>query len=152
MPQDMALQDKFLDPADPGVRFFPLTFQDFWINMDVASTFAFIPSNRNTVYTGGWKNPVLSRQPQPYTYYQYGNAAANVNYPYSGCTVKPDAGYSQYGSWTHSYGSSDDAKWAFLSAGVTEPGLIGHSGPDKYHPYCAAVGGTNGSTGSGGWD
>lgn len=142
LPNDLALQEKFIDPADEDLRFFPVDYQDFWTCMDVNSAFKYMGTVRNSLYTK-WRNPYWPVQPQIATYQEYLN---QDTIPYQGWNIKVDAGYSYGGNsfwWSHD--------WAYLCCATDAPGWLANVGTDKSSPYFATKGGTNGHTGSAGW-
>lgn len=72
MPQDVVLQDNWLDPTDDQLRYFPVDYQDFWIAADVNSTWNYANNpngSRSTSNSSRFYNPRFSRQPQPATYH-----------------------------------------------------------------------------------
>ena len=63
LPEDVVLQDKWLDVASPTLRYFPVDYQDFWIAADVNSTWNFAnnPYGATTVQNPIYRNPRYPR-------------------------------------------------------------------------------------------
>lgn len=86
LPEDVVLQDKWLDVTSPSLRYYPVDYQDFWIAADVNSTWNFAnnPYGATTTQNPIYRNPMYAYQPQPATYYY---DWPNGRYPYYGWLI-----------------------------------------------------------------
>ena len=141
LPYGLELQDYWLDPTDSNLQFTPIDYQSFWICQDVNSTFYYSMKGDN-ILRSKFSNPRYSYQPQS-TSYTYSPHSRN---PMNGVAlvVRCISPYDMDGPY-------DGNACVYLCANTSDtPGFL--AGLQVGQLSCIKNGGTNGQTGSAGWE